>query len=189
MVRSGWQQTWVRIMTTMLMLCVMALIFIFSTQNADRSDQTSGFISRAIISILYTEYTLKTPEKQQEIYESVQYAVRKCAHFIEYTILGFSIRMCMESWFGNRMRKRYILLLLAYFCGTLYAGTDEWHQRKIDGRCGQLTDVLLDSCGVLFGAFLGDRLIIATERRKKGTGKNNANEYRTCQSRDPAEYR
>ena len=160
-----------------------------STQNADRSDQTRGIISRAIISVLYTDYTLNTPEKQKEIYDRVQYAVRKCAHFIEYTLLGFSIRICLESWLGNRMRKRYILLLPAYICGTLYAGTDEWHQRMIDGRSGQLSDVLLDSCGVLFGAFLGNRLIIITERRKKGTGKNNANEYRTCQSRDPSEFR
>ena len=169
MVRTGWQQTWVRIITTILTLCVMTVIFAFSTQNAERSDNTSGIISKAIISVLYFDYGSQTPKKQQEIYDRVQYIVRKCAHFTEYTLLGFMLRLCLESWLGHRMRKRHILLLLAFICGALYAGTDEWHQRLIDGRSGQLTDVLLDSCGVLFGTLLGSRMIVMTER-KKGTG-------------------
>jgi hypothetical protein len=31
-----------------------------------------------------------------------------------------------------------------------------------------LIDVLLDSCGVLFGAFLSNRLILAINRKQKG---------------------
>ena len=168
MVRTGWQRTWVRMLTTVLTICVMAMIFGFSTQNADRSDHTSGFISNAIISVLYRDYAIQTPEKQQEIYDGVQFVVRKCAHFSEYTLLGFMLRLCMESWFGHRMKKRYALMLPAFLCGTLYAGSDEWHQKLIDGRSGQWTDVLLDSCGVLFGAFLGNRLILRINRKQKG---------------------
>ena len=168
MVRTGWQRTWVRILTTTLTICVMAMIFAFSTQNADRSDHTSGFISNAIISVLYRDYATQTPEKQQEIYDSVQFVVRKCAHFSEYTLLGFMLRLCLESWFGHRIKKRYALMLPAFLCGVLYAGSDEWHQKLIDGRSGQWTDVLLDSCGVLFGAFLGNRLILRVNRKQKG---------------------
>ena len=165
MVRTGWQRIWVRILTTVLTVCVMVMIYDFSTQNADRSDHTSGFISNAIIPILYPNYASETPEHRQEIYDSVQFVVRKCAHFGEYTLLGFLLRLCLESWIGHRIKKRYPLLLTAFFGGTAYAGTDEWHQKLIDGRSGQWTDVLLDSCGVLFGAFLGDRLIILLERK------------------------
>ena len=164
----GWQRTWVRILTTALTICVMAMIFAFSTQNADRSDRTSGFISNAIISVLYRDYAAQTPEKQQEIYDSVQFVIRKCAHFSEYALLGLLLRLCLESWIGHRMKKRYALMLPAFLCGTLYAGSDEWHQKLIDGRSGQLIDVLLDSCGVLFGAFLGNRLILAINRKQKG---------------------
>ena len=167
MVRTGWQRTWIRILTTTLTICAMAMIFEFSTQNADRSDHTSGFISNAIISVLYRDYLTQTPEKQQEIYDSVQYVVRKIAHFGEYTLLGFLLRLCLESWFGHRMKKRSALLLMAFIIGTLYAGTDEWHQLLIDGRSGQWSDVLLDGCGVLFGAFLGYRLI-KNDRKQKG---------------------
>ena len=168
MVRTGWQRTWVRILTTALTICVMVMIFEFSTQDADRSDHTSGFISNAIISVLYRDYAMQTPEKRQEIYDSVQFVVRKCAHFSEYTLLGFLLRLCLESWFGHRMKKRHALMLPAFLCGTLYAGSDEWHQKLIDGRSGQWTDVLLDSCGVLFGAFLGNRLILWINRKQEG---------------------
>ena len=77
------------------------------------------------------------------------------------------MRLCLESWFGHRMKKRHALMLPAFLAGALYAGTDEWHQNLIDGRNGQWTDILLDSCGVLFGAFLGDRLIIILARRHR----------------------
>ena len=164
----GWQRTWVRVLTTALTLCVMAMIFAFSTQNADRSDQTSGLISSAVISVLYPNYDSESPERRQEIYDGVQHAVRKCAHFSEYTLLGFLLRLCLESWAGHRIRKRGTLLTAAFIGGTAYAGTDEWHQKLIDGRSGQWTDVLLDGCGVLFGAFLGTRLIIRSERKSKG---------------------
>ena len=167
MTGTGWQQMRVRILTTVLTLCMMAVIFAFSTQDADRSDRTSGFISNAIIRVLYPNYPSETPERQQEIYDSVQHVVRKCAHFSEYTLLGFLMRLCLESWFGHRMKKRHALMLPAFLAGALYAGTDEWHQNLIDGRNGQWTDILLASCGVLSGAFLGDRLIIILARRHR----------------------
>jgi VanZ family protein len=168
MVRTGWQQTWVRILTTALTIFVMAMIFNLSTQTAERSDATSGFISNAVISVMYQNYPSETPERRQEIYDSVQHVVRKCAHFSEYTLLGFLIRLCLESWFGHRIRKRNGLMLPSFAVGTVYALTDELHQVLIEGRSGQWTDVLLDSCGVLFGAFLGNRLITVLERKKKG---------------------
>ena len=168
MVRTGWQRTWVRVLTTALTICVMAMIFAFSKQDADRSDHTSGFFSCAIISVLYRDYAMQTTDKQQEIYDNVQFVVRKCAHFSEYTLLGFVLRLCLESWFGHRKKKRYSLMLPAFLCGALYAGSDEWHQKLIDGRSGQWTDVLLDSCGVIFGVILGIRLIDMINRQQKG---------------------
>lgn len=170
MAATGWQRAWVRGLTTALTACMMAVIFFFSGQNADRSDQTSGFISKAIIPIFYRDYESQTPEKKQEIYDEVQFIIRKCAHFSEYTLLGLLLRLCLESWFGHRMKNRHALMLPAFLAGTAYAGTDEGHQRLIEGRSGQWTDVLLDGCGVLFGAFLGTRLIITIDRKQKGAG-------------------
>ncbi len=162
---TGWQRTGIRILTTALTLAVMVLIFRFSMEPAEQSDNTSGQISRKVIAVLYPDYERKAPEEQQEIYDSVQHSVRKAAHFTEYAVLGLMIRLCLESWLGRRRG----LFCAAWGTGTLYAGTDELHQMVIDGRSGQWTDVLIDSGGVLTGAALAVLVIwLLARRRKRG---------------------
>ena len=51
--------------------------------------------------------------------------------------------------------------------GAAYAGSDELHQKLIDGRSGQISDVLLDSCGVFLGAALAWRIIRGSRRKRK----------------------
>ena len=175
MTRTGWQKTWVRAVTTLMTITVMALIFFLSTETAYESDERSGFFSRIIISILHPDYEQMSAEKQHELYLDVQYVVRKCAHFAEYLILGFLIRLCLESWFGSRMKRLYILAAGAFAAGTAYACTDEAHQLMIDGRSGQWRDVLVDGGGVTAGAVLGTLLILYVNRKLSNhakTGKN-----------------
>ena len=45
-------------------------------------------------------------------------------------------------------------LSLAWGIGALYACTDEFHQRFVPGRSGELRDVGIDCCGVLTGVLL-----------------------------------
>ena len=163
---TGWQKPWVRLVTTILTIGMMVMIFLFSTQTAERSDRTSGFFSNAIISILYPNYADEETDRQQEIYDGVQFIVRKCAHFLEYTLLGFLIRLCYESWIGHRVGKKKIMAA-ATCTGAAYAGSDELHQKLIDGRSGQISDVLLDSCGVFLGAALAWRIIRGSRRKRK----------------------
>ena len=165
MTRTGWQTPWVRIVTTLLTIAVMVMIFCFSTENAEHSDRRSGVISIRIVRIFHPEYEQMNPEKQKEIYDNVQHIVRKCAHFTEYMMLGFLIRLCLESWFGHRMKRYRILALIGFGAGAGYACTDELHQLSIDGRSGQWTDVLVDSSGVLAGVVLGTLLIKSLNRR------------------------
>lgn len=160
-----WQKGWIRALTTALVIGMMALIFCFSMENAEKSDTTSGRISGIVIRMLYPGYPGETAERQQEIYDAVQFAVRKTAHFTEYLILGLLMRFCFLSWFG---RKAW-LELLSWGAGTLYAVTDELHQLTIDGRSGQWTDVLLDSAGVLAGVLTAKAL--ARLIGKKAGGK------------------
>lgn len=166
MEKTGWQRRWVRVLTTLLTLAVMVMIFCFSMQDADHSDRTSGTISQAVIRVLYPDYPERTPEEQQEIYDNVQHVVRKCAHFSEYALLGFLLRLCYESWFGPGNRKRPGLLSL--LTGVLYAGTDELHQLLIDGRSGQWGDVLIDSLGVTLGVLLAALLVRQAARKAAG---------------------
>ena len=168
MVRSGWQGTWVRIVTTALTLAVMVMIFCFSMETAEDSDKTSGAVSLQVVRVLHPEYDQMEEQARKGLFESVQHVVRKCAHFTEYMVLGFAVRLCLESWFGHRMKKYRFLAVIGFAAGTAYACTDEAHQLAIDGRSGQWTDVLVDAGGVLIGVTLGTMLIKSLSRKNSG---------------------
>lgn len=167
MERTGLQRTWARILLTVLTLAVMAVIFLFSTESAERSDATSGQFSRIVISVVYPDYASYSAGTQKRLFEEVQFSVRKAAHFTEYMILGLLMRLCLESWFGRRK----ILPVSSWGAGTLYACTDELHQLMTDGRSGQWQDVLIDSGGVLIGVVISC-LALRWIRRKGQEGKD-----------------
>lgn len=159
MTETGWQKSWVRVLTTLLTAAVMVIIFAFSTEDAEHSDRTSGMISRRVLSIIHPDFEQLEESRQKLLYDDVQHIVRKCAHFTEYALLGFMLRLCLESWFGCRVKKDRSLALAAFCGGTAYACTDEFHQLLIEGRSGQWSDVFVDGSGVLLGVLIGILLI------------------------------
>ena len=161
MERTGLQRTWVRILLTVLTLAVMGMIFFFSTETAEQSDETSGYFTRQVIDVLYPDYTKYEKKQQQSLYDSIQTVIRKMAHYTEFAILGFLMRLCLESWFG----KRKWLTPVSWGLSTLYASTDEMHQILIDGRSGQWTDILLDSAGVLSGVLIAVLVLFLVRKR------------------------
>ena len=168
MKQTGWQKSWVRILTTLLTAAVMIMIFTFSTEDAEHSDRTSGLISRQVLSIIHPEYEQLAETEQKKLYDDIQHAVRKCAHFTEYALLGLMIRLCLESWFGHRVKKSSSLSLAGLCMGILYACSDEFHQLMIEGRSGQWTDVTVDGSGALLGILLGTVLIKCIRRKYTG---------------------
>ena len=161
MERIGLQRTWVRILLTVLTLAVMGMIFFFSTETAEQSDETSGYFTRQVIDVLYPDYAKYEKKQQQSLYDSIQTVIRKMAHYTEFAILGFLMRLCLESWFG----KRKWLTPVSWGLSTLYASTDEMHQILIDGRSGQWTDILLDSAGVLSGVLIAVLVLFLVRKR------------------------
>ena len=177
MEKKGWQQSWVRILLTLLTAGSMIMIFCFSMQDANDSDRTSGIVTRAVIRVLYQDYADKPLNEQQQIYNEIQHIIRKCAHFSEYLLLGFLLRLCLESWFGDRVRGPWTLMLITWMAGAGYACTDELHQLLIDGRSGQWTDVLIDFCGVVTGSVPAElitrRIPEKKHRRNRDAGHPN----------------
>ena len=149
------QQTWVRCLLTALTAAVMVMIFCFSMETAEKSDETSGNITGIVIDVFYPEFEEYPATEQEQVYSGIQVVVRKMAHYSEYTLLGLLIRLCMESWFGHRMKR----------LRALYACTDEIHQLLIDGRSGEWTDVLLDSAGVLTGVMAAVVMLYLVRRK------------------------
>ncbi len=169
MKNGGLQSTRARVLLTALTAGMMVLIFFFSTETAEQSDETSGMITQQMITILYPDFPDYPDVQQQEMYDHVQLVVRKTAHFTEYALLGLLMRLCLESWFGRRNK----LSPAALAAGTVYACTDEIHQIMTDGRSGQWNDVLIDSVGVLTGVLVIAWILRLIRERKaqKGTDK------------------
>jgi len=62
----------------------MITIFIFSNQPSDTSKNTSSFVTRKIVKIIYRD-SLNEEEYNQKV-EDLDYIVRKFAHYTIYTV-------------------------------------------------------------------------------------------------------
>lgn len=93
--------------------------------------------------------------------ELAEHLVRKTAHFTEYALLGVLYLLTARSRGSLRGR-----LTLPLFWGLLTPVADESLQLLVEGRSGQLTDVLLDFSGVLAG--MGVCLLILWIQEKSG---------------------
>lgn len=126
-----------RLLTIWLPPFFLALfIFIMSSFRATDSDQQSGIIVDLVTTLF----------PNLENTRSLVVIIRKTAHFIEYAFLGF-----LTARGFNFSKKSPWLSVLA--CG-FYAATDEFHQTFVPGRSGEINDVLLDTAGATFGAFI-----------------------------------
>ena len=67
--------------------------------------------------------------------------IRKTAHFMEYAILFFLAANYFKEF--NNPKYLFIALLFSILCAFF----DEFHQLFVDGRSGQIKDVLIDSMG------------------------------------------
>jgi VanZ family protein len=120
-------------------------IFFNSLMPASVSASQSGVI-RDLIYPVFTNMGIKVN------LNSLEFFIRKLAHFSIFFI--FSV--LWFSYFSLLMpRKKTIQLVLVL--GFIQAVTDETIQRFVDGRSGELRDVLIDYLGVLSGIvfFLG----------------------------------
>lgn len=75
------------------------------------------------------------------------FLVRKTAHFTEYAILGVLTSQALNPK-GSSLRTRGMLIAAVL---VLVPSLDETIQLSVEGRSGQVIDVLLDCCGAAFG--------------------------------------
>ncbi len=94
------------------------------------------------------------------------FLVRKAAHFTEYAVLGILASQALDP--GGRAFRRRAVLIAAVL--VLVPSIDETIQLSIDGRSGQVTDVLLDCCGAATGVALR-MLALHLVRRGRSTGE------------------
>ena len=137
-----------------LLVLWMGFIFSMSSENAEKSSNTSGQTIRVVLSAV-PGFEEQPEEVKVNIIEKLQFIVRKSAHFIGYMILGI-LASGLILYYGN-INKKY---LLAFLICVIYAISDEIHQLFVPGRAGQIRDVLIDSAG----SFLGIIIVMALEK-------------------------
>ena len=139
------KQKWVRRILWIAVIAVCGMIFFFSAQSGEESADTSGKVVEWLIAILIKGYHLLAAAQQQEIFDTASLIVRKLAHFSEFALLGFLVRLLMQSYQVKAGASR------AWVATTLYAVTDELHQLFSDARCASIVDVGIDSLGAAAG--------------------------------------
>ena len=156
-----------QILFAALTLAVMVTIFVFSSEDADTSSQTSSSLTKVAVTIIDKNYYNEPPAKQQEIWHQASFIVRKLAHFSIYAALGF----CASIAAGRR-RLFTLRSLGTVIFSFLYALSDEFHQSFSAGRSCEFRDMMIDTGGAALGlvisvAFMGIAGIIAAKRRQK----------------------
>ena len=130
-----------RVVFTLALIGCIAFIFSNSMAVADVSSVSSGRVLQLLQAVLRR---LGHPALAQRL---TMHLVRKMAHFCEYTLEGFLLMLCMRVYSRHPLRHITVPML----AGVLTALTDETIQLFSQGRSSQVTDVWLDSAGVLAG--------------------------------------
>lgn len=135
-----------------LLLLWMSYIFIMSAKPADESQKLSFDVGFVVGHFFRPSFGEMTQSEQLTYVEAGDHLIRKSGHFVEYAILGILVSGNVLAWTGvHPIRKKF---LLSWGLGAGYAASDEIHQLFVPGRSGQISDVLLDSGGVLTGILL-----------------------------------
>lgn len=155
-------------------ILIMITIFIYSSMPAEESSQKSMKIVDFVIRVYenISDDTFDNTRRLDHI-ENLEHIIRKSAHVTEYALLAAAIALAL--W--RKVDKGYALFFQAVFLTVVYAATDEFHQRFVPGRSGELKDVLIDSTGAILGALFFLGLSRALKRRgmiKLGTTKPKA---------------
>ncbi len=154
--------------TGLLLALWMAVIFIFSHQVAEESARSSQTVAYQIVSWQNQVFQLEKGEEELVAQaDSMQFSIRKCAHMSEYAVLAVLFFIHLGCY---PLRIRWAALLSWVFT-VCYAATDEWHQRFIAGRSGEIRDVCIDGIGGLLG-LAAVMLLVQIVRMRKDKKKS-----------------
>ena len=147
----------IRLISGSVALLLMGVIFYFSAQPGEASDETS----MGLFALLFGQ--------GMDVALLWNALVRKAAHMIEFGALAVPVWF----FFGTfRLPRRARLWLPVGFC-ALYAVSDELHQLFVPDRSCEAADVLVDALGSLAAVAV---LHLLTNRIRKKNAKRNAPE-------------
>ena len=133
-----------KIINIIPLITFMIVVFLFSNEPVEQSDNTSKEVTETIINITNFDNSNDINEERIELLNP---RIRKIAHFALYTIGGLCIMLYINTY---DLSKRKLITYSMYFI-IFYACSDEIHQYFVPGRGMLLSDVLIDSLGGAVG--------------------------------------
>lgn len=137
-------------------VCITAVIFWNSMQNA----QTSNDLSDGVLTVVKPILSRLVGDSE----EIMDLIVRKAAHFVEFAALG----LCLGG-LADGLRARFwhnSLVFFPLFTVLSVAVTDEFIQSFSD-RTSAVKDVILDFCGGAFGLAVMVLVLTALQRIRR----------------------
>lgn len=132
----------VKIIFILLSAAMIIFAFVHSLMPAEASSNESESV------MLFFQNILNSLGFGAELTDNI---IRKAAHFCEYTAIG---GLLMTSAFTFNKLKPYKYYINILFGGLLTAVCDEAIQLTSLGRSAQVTDVILDFSGIIFGSLI-----------------------------------
>ena len=123
-----------------LLILWMGLICSFSSQTGTSSSSLS---TKVLTRIAITIDKDMTDEEIDEFVDKYSFIIRKVAHLTIYFILGILAYINLREY----MKVTPALVIYSIIFCLVYASTDEIHQLLVNGRSGNIYDVILDTCG------------------------------------------
>lgn len=126
-----------RVIFTIALCACIAYIFRNSLQTGAQSSLRSQAVMQAVNEALYKVHLDPMSE----------HTIRKLAHFLEFTMEGFLLMLCLRVYTAHFVRHMSWPLLV----GMSTALMDETIQLFIPNRTSMVTDVWIDMAGVVAG--------------------------------------
>ena len=135
------------IILSILILLMMTVIFLFSSESREESGDRSHGVTRMVVRLLVWDYDELSADEQTALLDLYHLPIRKLGHLTEYAVLAMLCGGFMHA-LGKGAYAVYWLIPAA-FC-LLYAISDEVHQ-IFSSRGASPVDVGIDFVGAMLG--------------------------------------
>lgn len=135
-----------RITLILLLLGTFFIIFGFSNQDGEESGGVSKKVTETVTKNVKSIQALEK-EQKENVLQRIESIIRKIAHFSIYTVVGLLLMGIMSTY---KLKENH-RIGISFVIGMIYASSDEIHQAFVPARTAKITDVMIDSMGVLLG--------------------------------------
>lgn len=170
------------IIAAFLIIAWGIIIFKLSAMDSSNSnDASTTLVEKSIVEILKVTneyditYSFPSEADLTAAAAIINAPLRKVIHATIYCVMAVLL-VIIGVLILNHRHYFWICLVTALIC-FLFALTDEYHQTFVDGRTGQMLDVLIDTIGAFLGIIFASTYQIAWWCGKHSSSSKHSDKY------------